>query len=58
MAVIKVWDDSPIDTSSDEIKKRVSKSIVNYVMEHWDECVQSTTEKFDNKHETRFCITL
>lgn len=58
MVTIKVWDYSPIDTSSDKIKDKVSKSIANYVIEHWDECVQSTNEIIDNKHETQFCITL
>lgn len=58
MISIKVWDNTPIETSSDKIKDEVAKSIVNYVIEHWDECVQSTTEKFDNKYETQFFITL
>ena len=58
MVAIKVWDSAPIDVLSDEIKDNVSKSIANYVIEHWDECVQYTSEIVDNKYEAQFCITL
>lgn len=58
MAVIKVWDDVPIDTSSTEVKNKVSQSISNYVLDHWDECVHTAPTESEGKYEVDFFINL
>lgn len=58
ITVIKVWDNNPINTSSKEIKNKVSKSISDYILNHWDECVQTTLSKLEGKYEVEFSITL
>ena len=58
MVVIKIWDNTPIDTSSNKIKNEVSKGVVKYITDHWNECVKSTNEINDKKYETQFFITL
>lgn len=58
MAIIKIWDDVPIDTSSQEIKSRVSQSISNYIIKHWDKCVYVTSTESGEKYEAEFSITL
>ena len=55
---IKVWDNPPIDTSSKEIKNKVSKSISDYILNHWDKCVQIVSSESEGKYEVEFCITL
>lgn len=55
---IKVWDNTPIDTSSTEIKNKVSKSISDYIMNHWDESVHTATVITEGKYEVEFSITL
>lgn len=56
--VIKVWDNTPINISSKETKNKVSKSISDYILNHWDECVHTTTSKSEGKYETEFSVTL
>lgn len=58
MAVIKVWDDAPIDVSSIKIKNQVSQSISNYVLGHWNECVHITPIESEGKYEVEFSIIL
>ncbi len=58
MTIIKIWDDSPIDTSSLEVKNKVSQSIFNYILNHWDECVYTTSTESEGKYEVEFSITL
>ena len=59
MVAIKLWDNKAIDTSSDKIKEDVSKSVTNYILNHWNECVKITNERTsDDKFETEFCISL
>ena len=59
MVAVKLWDNKAIDTSSDKIKEDVSKSVTNYILNHWNECVKITNERTpDGKFETEFCISL
>ena len=58
MTMIRVFDDKPIDTTSDEIRNKVSESIANYILEHWDECVHANSFKSDGKYNMDFSITL
>lgn len=59
MVAIKLWDNKTIDTSSDKIKEDVSKSVTNYILNHWNECVKITNERTsDGKFEIEFCISL
>ena len=58
MTIIKVWDDAPINTSSMEIKNKVSQSISNYIIKYWDECVHITPTETEEKYEVEFSITL
>lgn len=56
--IIKVWDNTHIDTSSTEIKNKVTQSISDYILNHWDECVQNASSESEGKYEVEFCITL
>lgn len=58
ITTIKVWDNAPIDTSSTEIKNKVSQSISDYILNHWDECVHITSSELEGKFEVAFCIVL
>lgn len=58
MAVIKVWDSTLIDTSSQKIKNQVSQSISNYILNHWNECVHITPTESEGKYEVEFSVTL
>lgn len=58
MLVIKVWDTKKIDTLSDEIKGKISRSITDYITEHWDKCVNIETSVSDGNYEAGFTITL
>lgn len=58
ITIIKVWDNTPIDTSSTEIKNKVSKSISNYILSHWNECVHTASFESEGKYEVEFSITL
>lgn len=58
IAIIKIWNNTPIDISSAEIKNKVSKSISDYVLNHWDECVHTTSSKSEGNYEIEFSIIL
>lgn len=58
MIKIKVWDNKEIDTLSDEIKDKVSQSIADYVLKHWDKSVDISTSKFNGKYEAEFTVIL
>lgn len=58
MLVIKVWDTKKIDTLSDEIKDKISRSITDYITEHWDKCVNIETSVSGGNYEAGFTITL
>lgn len=58
ITIIKVWDNSPIDTSSTEIKNKISQSVSNYILDHWDECVHTNAYKSDKKYNVDFSVTL
>lgn len=58
MTTIKVWDSTPIDTSSIDIKSKVSQSISDYILNHWSECVHTTSSESEGKYEVTFSITL
>lgn len=58
MTMIRVFDNKPIDTTSDEVRNKVSQSIANYVLEHWDECVHIKSFKENGKYNMDFSITL
>lgn len=58
MLVIKVWDTKKIDTLSDEIKDKISKSVTDYIIEHWNKCVNIETSVSDGNYEAGFTITL
>lgn len=58
MTIIRVFDDKPIDTTSDELRNKVSESIANYILEHWDECVHINSFESDGKYNVDFSVTL
>lgn len=58
MTTIKVWDNTLINTSSIDIKNKVTQSISDYILNHWDECVHTTTVITEGKYEVEFSITL
>lgn len=58
MTIIKVWDDIPIDISSQEVKNEILQSICDYILNHWNECVHTTSTESESKYEVEFSITL
>ena len=58
MTKIKVWDDTPINTSSLEIKNEILQSISDYILNHWNDCVHITSTESKGKYEVEFSITL
>lgn len=58
MTIIKVWDNTLINTSSIDIKNKVAQGISDYILNHWDECVQTVSSESKGKYEVEFCITL
>lgn len=58
MTMIRVFDNKPINTTSDEVRNKVSQSIANYVLEHWNECVHIEAFKENGKYNMDFSITL
>lgn len=58
MITIKVLDNTFINTSSIEIKNKVTQSISDYILNHWDECVQTASSESEGKYEVEFCIIL
>ena len=60
MAGIKLYDDKRIDTSSKELREKVSKAVANYIVENWNEVVtvQMTEDVFYNNYEAEFGINL
>ena len=53
MVGIKLYDDKKIDTSSKELREKVSKAVANYIVENWNEVVkvQMTEDVFYNNYE-------
>lgn len=58
MITIKVWNNTSIDTSSIDIKSKVSQSISDYILNHWSECVHTISSELEGKYEVEFSITL
>lgn len=58
MVEIKLYDEKEIDTSSIEIREKVSKSITNYIKNNWDTLVKIDKNLFDGKYEVSFRIEL
>lgn len=58
MTIIKVWDDTPVNTSSLKVKNIVSQSIYDYILNHWNECVHIVSTESEGKYEVEFSITL
>ena len=58
MTIIKVWDDSPIDTSSLEVKNEILQSITDHILNHWNDCVHIVSTESEGKYEVEFSITL
>ena len=58
MIEIKLYDDKKIDTSSDEIREKVSKSVAEYIKDNWDIVVKTKNRLFDGKYEVSFRIEL
>lgn len=60
MVGIKLYDDKRIDTSSKELREKVSKAVADYIVENWDEVAkfQMTEDVFYNNYEAEFGINL
>ena len=58
MVGIKLYDDKRIDTSSKELREKVSKSVADYIIENWDEVVVVESDYFDEQNYTTFKINL
>ena len=58
MVEIKLYDEKEIDTSSIEIREKVSESITNYIKNNWDALVKIDKNLFDEKYEVSFRIEL
>ncbi len=58
MVVIKTWNDKPIDMSSKTVKDKILQSVSDYIINHWDECVQISATNSSQNYEVEFSITL
>ena len=58
MTIIKVWDDTPIDISSQEVRDKILQSISDYILNHWNDCVHIVSTELEGKYEVEFSITL
>lgn len=58
MVGIKLYDDKRIDTSSKELREKVSKAVADYIIENWDEVVVVESDYFDEQNYTTFKINL
>lgn len=58
MVGIKIYNETKIDTSSTELKEKVSKAISDYVLDNWDDVVSIENSKDCEEHEILFKLTL
>jgi len=58
MVGIKLYDDKRIDTSSKELREKVSKAVADYIVENWDEVVTVESEYFNEQNYATFKINL
>ena len=58
MIATSIWDNTEIDTLSDEIRKQIAQGVYQYILENWDKCVKTTNTKNGNRYETLFEIRL
>lgn len=58
MVGIKVYDENKINTSSSEVREKVSKAISDYVLDHWDNVVSIENSKDCEEYEILFKVVL
>ena len=58
MVGIKLYDDKKTDTSSKELREKVSKAVADYIVENWNKVVTVESEYFDEQNYTTFKINL
>lgn len=51
MVDIGLYDEKEIDTSSDELKEKVSNAIARYVIDNWDTVTEFEQNKFNDRYE-------
>lgn len=58
MVGIKIFDENKIDTSSAEIKKKISKAISDYIFDNWENVVSVENSDDSEGYEVLFKVTL
>lgn len=58
MVGIKLYDDKRIDTSSKELREKVSKAVADYIVENWDEVVSVEEDTFKSQYYVTLKIDL
>lgn len=51
MVDIGLYDEKEIDTSSDELKEKVSNAIARYVIVNWDSVAEFEQNKINGRYE-------
>lgn len=49
MVQMRLYHDTPVDTSSDWFREKVSESIKHYIKENWDDCI-ILEDELDDKY--------
>lgn len=58
MVQISVWNETDIDTFSNETKEKVSNAIKEYIINNWEECVSIEKSIQNNIYYVNFKIEL
>lgn len=58
MVGIKIFDENKIDTSSTEIKGKITKAISDYIFDNWENVVSTENSDDSEGHEVLFKVTL
>lgn len=58
MLNIGLYDEKEIDTSSNELKEKVSNAIAKYVIDNWDSVTEFEQNKINGRYELVIKISL
>lgn len=58
MVDIGLYDEKEIDTSSDELKEKVSNAITKYIIDNWDAVTEFEQNKINGRYELVIKVSL
>ena len=58
MVEIKLYDDVPIDDSSNYVREKIAKSISDHILKNWDDVVKIKKSVFEDSYEVSFRLEL